>query len=85
VAVLPDLHLSAGTQSLTFTMTPIVPGQTVRVQRSVTGGWSTVTTRVVPSSGKLVLTGLVSGATYRIAVSASTLTIAATTSPATVR
>ncbi len=85
VTVLPALRLVAGTRSATFTMTPTVAGQRIQVQRLNGSTWSTISTKVLPATGRIVLTGLTSGRTYRVSAPASVLTGAAVSSSAVAR
>jgi type VII secretion-associated serine protease mycosin len=84
VEALPQVGIKAGARSLVLTVAPTANGTVVRVQRLSGSTWTTVTSRAAPASGKLTVTGLVSGGTYRVAIPATDRTTAATTSVVTV-
>ncbi len=85
IQALPQATIRAGVRAVTLTVAPTATGTSVRVQRLVGSTWTTVITRAAPASGQLTVTGLVSKATYRVAIPATDRTIAATTSSVVVR
>jgi type VII secretion-associated serine protease mycosin len=85
ISALPQTRLSAGTRSLTLSLTPTAPRQRVGVQRRDGRSWSTVSSPAVPTTGRLTVTGLSRDAVYRMSVPATDRTLSAMTSAVAVR
>ena len=80
VAVLPSIRLTVSPGSVSVTVAPAKSGETVRLQRLTGSIWTTVASRVLGPGGRIIVTGLVPGTTYRVSVPATGATLAAVSS-----
>ena len=85
IQALPSATVRAGTKSFVLTLRPVAPNERIGIQRRSGSTWVGVTTKVIPTSGVLTVTGLVSGGVYRASIPATDRTLAATTSAVTVK
>ncbi len=85
VGVLPRVQVRAGSRLLSLTMGPVATGARIVLQRKIGPQWRSVTSRLLPPSGRLTFTRLVRSALYRVALPETDRTVAAVSSTVRIR
>ncbi len=85
IPALAQVRVSVGSRKLTASVNPVVRGSRVLLQRAKGSKWVSVTSKSMPSSGRVTFTGLNRSLTYRVAVPASDRTTGVNTGGIKVR